>query len=53
MRKMKPKFTLIASMLGLSIMLIHMTGCMQKKSKESDEISESGKPNILLIVADD
>jgi arylsulfatase A-like enzyme len=50
---MKTKINLIPSMLSLSIILVLMTGCMQKKSKEGSGNSEADKPNILLIVADD
>ena len=49
----KPIITLFASMLGLSIMVIPMTGCTNNKSEESNGNSETDEPNILLIVSDD
>jgi len=50
---MKTKITMLPSILCLGIMLIQMTGCNNSRSKESNGKSESGKANILLIVADD
>ena len=50
---MKTKITMLPSILCLGIMLIQMTGCNNSRSEESNGKSESGKANILLIVADD
>ncbi len=50
---MNPKNYLIALMHSLILISVLMTGCNQNKSRESNGNSETGKPNILLIVADD
>ena len=50
---MKPKNSLIVIVHSLILIAILMTGCKQNQSGESNGNSETGKPNILVIVADD